>query len=258
MKFATAIEKIKNFDIGVELNKLKKISFMDVMHGLRHFVIRNYKNVLIGSGAVLAIIIFLIFYKSHLDNVNEEANAMLNAAINYYNYTLRAKDLSLDDQKKYLKATLGTLQQLLGKYPGSSATPAALFYFGNALYTSQNYDEAIKQFKSLVKRFPHNYLAPYALENVGFSYEQKKDFTKALEFYDRILTDYPKNSLVGKVGLDKGRVYEAQNDLNKASESYRSVFTSAPNSVWARESQKRLGFLESKFKYMTSKIKQGK
>jgi len=255
MNIANVIEKIKNFDIGVELNKLKKISFMDIMHGLRHFVMRNYKNVLIGLGVVLTIIIVLIFYKSHLNNVNEEANAMLNSAINYYNYTLRAKDLSLDDQKKYLEATLGTLQQLLGKYPGSSAAPSALFYLGNALYTSQNYDKAITQFKSLATKFPHNYLAPYAFENVGFCYEQKKDFPKALDFYGRILTDYPKCSLIGKVGLDKGRVYEAQNDLNKASESYRSVLTIAPNSVWARESQKRLGFLESKFKYMTSKIK---
>ena len=258
MDLKKIIENVRQFDIGHAFNKIKQLSLIDVMHIVRHWVLNNTKNILIALAFVGAGVIGLIIYAGHMKSVNEEALRFFTSALNSYNYALRSKDVSPEDQKKYLQRALGLWQQVLAKYPTTSAAADALFYFGNGLYVSQNYDQAIQKFEEYVKKYPKKYLAPYALENIGFCYEQKSDFKNAVKYYDLLKEKYPRSSIAGKSGLDKGRCYEALNDWNKAAESYRSVLTYAPNSVWARDAQIRLGFLESKFKYMSANIKKVK
>ena len=80
------------------------------------------------------------------------------------------------------------LEQFLGRYPGSSLVPNAMYWLGETWYSEKNYPKAILAFKDVTAKFPAHSKAAAALLKTGMSYMNMKDVDNAV-FYLRTLVD---------------------------------------------------------------------
>jgi tol-pal system protein YbgF len=99
-----------------------------------------------------------------------------------------------------------------------------------SLFTQGFYDDAIAEFRDLVKAYPRSARAPKALLHVGMAYASQKKFEQAVVAYDEAIQTYPESDTKCTALYKKGL---SLSELNKAPEA-RQVFTAVtkecPNS----------------------------
>jgi tetratricopeptide (TPR) repeat protein len=249
-------ERLRSFDIVTWFRKIRTVSFVEVGRNIRHWVIRNRNNVFIGAGIVVVLLIGAVIYTQQQGKKNEEANYIFTIGINSYNQAIMKRDSKPDEQQKMLTQAMQAFNQVQAQYAASPVSKEALYYIGNCLYASGNYQEAANRFEDFVKKYPRSYLAPFALESAGNCYEQAGDLAKAMDYYGRVKDKYPRSSVAGRSGINIGRCKEMNNDFKGAYESYQSTLAFAPNTQWAQQARLRLSFLESKFQMLSGQQKQ--
>jgi len=81
------------------------------------------------------------------------------------------------------------------------------------LYATQNFEDAIEQFKQLDQKYPDGQYHAQSLFMIGFiSANDLQDTTQAREYYNRFIQSYPEHELADDAG------YELQNlgkDINE-------------------------------------------
>lgn len=70
-------------------------------------------------------------------------------------------------------------------------TPAEQLQEGLNFYKTQQYDEAIKEFKKLIKHYPKSRQAPEALYHIGLCLSEKGELFKAFQKYQKVIKKYP-------------------------------------------------------------------
>ena len=82
-------------------------------------------------------------------------------------------------------------QSFLGRYPGGSYAPNALYWLGESYYVTQNYPLAQEQFQALLDRYPTHDKAPGALLKVGLSQYGLQDLDGAERTLQDVVSRYP-------------------------------------------------------------------
>ena len=82
-------------------------------------------------------------------------------------------------------------QAFLGRYPGGSYAPNALYWLGESYYVTQNYPLAQEQFQALLDRYPTHDKAPGALLKVGLSQYGLQDLDGAERTLEDVVSRYP-------------------------------------------------------------------
>ena len=82
-------------------------------------------------------------------------------------------------------------QSFLGRYPGGSYAPNALYWLGESYYVTQNYPLAQEQFQALLDRYPTHDKAPGALLKVGLSQYGLQDMEAAERTLQDVVSRYP-------------------------------------------------------------------
>ena len=82
-------------------------------------------------------------------------------------------------------------QSFLGRYPGGSYAPNALYWLGESYYVTQNYPLAQEQFQALLDRYPTHDKAPGALLKVGLSQYGLQDLEAAERTLQDVVSRYP-------------------------------------------------------------------
>ncbi|OHE84430.1 MAG: tol-pal system protein YbgF [Lysobacterales bacterium RIFOXYA1_FULL_69_10] len=82
-------------------------------------------------------------------------------------------------------------QAFLGRYPGGSYAPNALYWLGESYYVTQNYPLAQEQFQALLDRYPTHDKAPGALLKVGLSQYGLQDLDGAERTLQDVVSRYP-------------------------------------------------------------------
>ena len=88
------------------------------------------------------------------------------------------------------------------RYPGSSQTPAALFWLGNAQYATRNYKEAITNFRSLLSSAPNHAKAPEAMLSIANCQIELKDTAGARATLGTLIKQYPQSE-AAQAGRDR-------------------------------------------------------
>jgi len=247
--YAKVVVWFREFNIRKVVDEIRSMNWIELGHDIRHWIQKNRNNVLVGLGVVAALIIGLAWYANRQEQKNDEAANTLHNGLNSYNRALQARELTPEERKNELTRALQIFQYTLNQFPGSVVYSDALFYMGNGLYASGNYNEASQRFQEYLKKFPKRYLAANAVESIGYCYEQLGDLAKASEFYNKVRQLYPDSSIASRVGVNLGRLAEMQGNLKSAVENYQSVVNTSPNTAWGRQARLRLAFLEAKFQY---------
>lgn len=246
MDIQNFLKKLRSFNLAGFFRKNKKMNLIEFARVLRHWMKNNLRTIAIAAGVFFVLVIGLVFYFSDRASKNAEAEAHFSQALNIYFQGMRADSLTMEEQKEALTAALQRFQYVLSRFPGSSIYDEALFYVGNVLYTTGNFQEAEARFKEYLKKYPRKYLAPFACENAGYCWEQQDNSEKAREYYMMLKDKYSDSSLAGRAGIDLGRLFEQENRMQEAIEAYRDVSTYASGTKWEQSAQMRIAYLEAR------------
>ena len=101
-------------------------------------------------------------------------------------------------------------------------------YLGDSLYEEGKYEEAIEQFKEIIKRHPKDKEAISAYYKIGLSLIKLARHEEAKSFFQRILDEFPESPDIEQAYLELGRTEERQGNLEKASAYYQKIVTEFP------------------------------
>lgn len=95
------------------------------------------------------------------------------------------------------------LVDFIQRFPSSGYLPSALFWLGNAQYSTRDYKEAIINFRSLISQAPDHLRAPEALLSVANCQLEIKDSRGAKKTLEELIKIHPKSeaALAGKERL---------------------------------------------------------
>lgn len=95
------------------------------------------------------------------------------------------------------------LLDFIQRFPNSGYSPSALFWLGNAQYSTRDYKAAMINFRSLVTQAPDHLRAPEALLSIANCQLEIKDTRGAKKTLDDLMKAYPKSeaALAGKERL---------------------------------------------------------
>lgn len=134
-------------------------------------------------------------------------------------------------------------------------TPKAQYDFAKAFEKKKDYDQAIYEYRKLVKNYPTSSLAVYAQIGIGESFEKKRDYYSAFKEYQKVLENYPsygrifdiveRQYKIGNIFLSGGKRrlwrFNIVPARDKAIEVFEAVIASAPFSEFAPRSQFLIG-----------------
>lgn len=95
------------------------------------------------------------------------------------------------------------LFDFIQRFPSSGYSPSALFWLGNAQYSTRDYKEAITNFRALIAQVPDHVRAPEALLSIANCQLEIKDVRGAKKTLDDLIRLHPKSeaALAGKERL---------------------------------------------------------
>ncbi|OGW80030.1 MAG: hypothetical protein A2Z83_07565 [Omnitrophica bacterium GWA2_52_8] len=74
-----------------------------------------------------------------------------------------------------------------------------LYDYAMQFFNEKNWDEAIKQFESLLAKYPSAPISSEAQYRLGIVYEEKSDYFKAFEVYKKLVESYPQSERFNEV-----------------------------------------------------------
>jgi Ca-activated chloride channel family protein len=124
------------------------------------------------------------------------------------------------------KAAAMLLLLVVVSLPAISQSAKVLLHKANEAYRTNQFDEAEKLYKSVLKGDPNNKVARYNLGNIAY---RRKQFEEAAKDYDNVTAqnDIAKKDAAGAWN-NKGLSYVEQKDLPKAIESFKQSIRKNP------------------------------
>lgn len=134
-------------------------------------------------------------------------------------------------------------------------TPKKQYDFAKSFEKKKEYDQAIREYRKLLKHYPTSSLAVYAQIAIGENYEKSRDYYSAYKEYKKVLEEYPsygrifdiieREYKIGNIFLTGGKRklwrFNIVPARDKAVEVFQTVIEHAPYSEFAPRAQYLLG-----------------
>ncbi len=112
----------------------------------------------------------------------------------------------------------------------SASNDIRVYESGMAFLLNKNYDEAIKEFQTLVEQYPDSEKADDALLEIGKYYYMVNQHNKALTYFDKIINNYKKSNSYDNALYYKALILLNKQDIEKAYEYLSRIKTAIPDS----------------------------
>ncbi len=112
----------------------------------------------------------------------------------------------------------------------SASNEIRIYESGMAFMLNKNYEEAIKEFQTLVEQYPHSEKADDALLEIGKYYYLVHQNEKALTYFDKIIKDYKKSNSYDNALYYKALILLDKQDIEKSYECLSTIKTAIPDS----------------------------
>lgn len=203
---------------------------MEKVTAVTDFAQKHSQRITYAIGAVVAVIIILYAYFSYRSNQNTESlNKLVIAEQVFFSGDYREAIRRLE---RYVSEWEGTIGGGIGTYYLATAyLQTDQFDFAKQYYESyvndyadydlytaasiagiaacaeamNNYDEAIEQYKKVIRKYPEFYLTPDYMLALARCYRLTQKYDEAREVYERITKEYPESAYArdAKAGLDE-------------------------------------------------------
>lgn len=101
----------------------------------------------------------------------------------------KGRDLLLRDRN--ISTAQALFSDFVKKFPDHELADNALYWFGECSYTTGDYEEAAKIFKTLVLTYPKGQKVPDALLKTGYAYMSMDNVSQANHYFKQVITRYP-------------------------------------------------------------------
>lgn len=126
------------------------------------------------------------------------------------------------------KNTQLAYQQILERFPNSTALAEAIFSIGRSYYIDYDYTNALKWYDRVYKEFPKTKQAELGLYQGGHAYQNTGNYLEAINRYQKLIEEYPNSNSFDGAHLN-------------IIDSYRSAGKYEEALEWCRKTNKRLG-----------------
>jgi tetratricopeptide (TPR) repeat protein len=183
------------------------------------FVTHHFKPMAVGAGIVLVLLLLIFFFQRWENKNAEDANQIFNSAVEtYQRVSSPYREGSLQEYKNVLER----FNEVILKFPKTSAGRLAVLYKGNILLRLGEFDEAIKPYEGYLEKAGGKKLyRAFAMQGLGYAYEGKKDYEKARTAYQKVI-DLGEDFQLANAYLGLGRCCEKMGKTKEALESYRN------------------------------------
>ncbi len=191
----------------------KEDGFITFLNKTFNFINDNRKQVIIGAGIFITLIVGIYGFNIYLEKKENKAFAMLEQVKKTYIETLNSKGF-----KEGYKTSQENFEQLFKKFPNSVSAKVGLIIYGNVAYFAEDYEKAVSIFqKALDKLEPDSLYKNILLSNMAYSNLMMEKKEKAIEYFEKVSTN---NSPIMKDSafLNLGIFYEKKGDLKESRE----------------------------------------
>jgi len=191
------------------------------------FVRDHLKKVVAGAIGVVIVVLAIVLFQIWEGKKEGEAQAAFASMLETYQ---KVSSPYNEGSPQQYKDVLGKIDQVIERFPRTSAGKLSYLYKGNLHLRLGEFDEAVKVYNLFLdKGDKENLFRAFAMEGLGYAYEGKKDYPKALESYQRII-EMGAGSRLADAYLAAGRCYEKLGKEKEALESYKIYLKTAEKS----------------------------
>ncbi|MCU0611264.1 MAG: tetratricopeptide repeat protein [Candidatus Eisenbacteria bacterium] len=132
------------------------------------------------------------------------------------------------------------MDTFLGKYPGDSRVPQALFWSGRALYELGLPEDALPRLERVVEGYPRDDVADDAILFKGHCRRLTGDLEQARIEYARVVKDFPSGDVTPLAQLSLGVVLQEAGSRELAAREFQRFIANYPTHPGRREAEDRL------------------
>ncbi|MDE2059578.1 MAG: tetratricopeptide repeat protein [candidate division NC10 bacterium] len=164
-----------------------------------------------------------------------DSATLLHKAVSQLDASIRSGS---DDAKR--EEGIRLLQEVMSRYPQSTAAAEATLRLGNQYYTAGKYNEARAAYTTYLEKNPKGLIAFSAGLGLGDTYLAERSYEKAIETYSRLIEQFAQEPLLPEADLHLAAAYVGMNRLKEASALYEKIVATYPNTGWAQRAQAEL------------------
>lgn len=191
---------------------LKEDRLVTTTFQLTEFVQKNTKQILIGAGALVAlvVVVFIIF--------QSQASSHRKAAELYGQGII-------DMKTGNLQLAAFNFRTILDRYSGSRWASSACFQLANTSFTLKDYPQAANYYKQYVDKYGKldSLLTASSWAGMGNCQEALKNYNAAGDFYSKAASLSPGSFMAPQYLISAGRAYILAKNKVKAMESYQKI-----------------------------------
>jgi tetratricopeptide (TPR) repeat protein len=205
------------------------------------YITRHFRPIATGGIIVLVLLLSIyIFYRWEAKR-EEEAQQKFNLAVETYQMVSSPRR---EGSIKEYKNVLGKFDEVLTKFPRTSAGKISFLYKGNIHLQLGEFEDAIKAYQAFLrKRGGEKLCRLFALEGLGYAYEGKRDYEKALITFQKIV-DVGESFELANAYLNIGRCKEKLGKNKEALESYNNCLKVSQKSYMTNVILRKISRLE--------------
>lgn len=194
---------------------------------------------MIGSSAVLAVILVIVMIQSVSASNQEKASRMYDMAQSYINNIQYVTNQA--DREKIYQEQINNLAGVVQMYPGTTAATRARLFLGKVFYEEAYrsgkqdvLNTALSYYRSVYDSSAPDFYKALSLIGSAQCNEQMNDYVNAFSKYNLILVKFPKEGFNPMAVIGMARSKEMLGDINAAISFYRQAAQDYPNSLWSR------------------------
>ncbi|NVM22449.1 MAG: tetratricopeptide repeat protein [Desulfobacterales bacterium] len=176
-------------------------------------------------GLVIACLAFGVF--KYFSNLSERrAYSVFEQGLVHY-----LAQASVGKSPHFQQMAIEKFEEVLKRYPSTSAGELSLLLRANMSYDEGSYDKAIELYQKALGAFSEEgVLRKLVWNNLGYAYEGKKDYSAAAQCFEKI-TEPEGEFMKADAYFNLARMHEAMGNRQKAIEAYNKVADDYPGSV---------------------------
>jgi tetratricopeptide (TPR) repeat protein len=135
---------------------------------------------------------------------------------------------------------IAMLDEVIAKYPKTSAAYQAKLSRADIFAELQSYDEALSILRGIESKAKPEAIRSLALARIIYIYDSKKDYFNAITASKEFLDKYPDHFLIRDVYLNLAEYYLATSSKDEAVKTFNELLISFPVTQEAEKAQKRI------------------
>lgn len=210
-------------------------SSADIATRVAHFLTEWWKWALAIILGVVALAAGIAAYSAWSGKTETDSATLLRKAVSHLEASSRAGSDAVKQDEG-----LRLLQEVMNRYPKSTAAAEAALRLGNHYYVIGQYHEARTVYTTYLNANPKGEIAFSAGLGLGDTYLAERNYEKAVEAYSKLLERFAQEPLLPEAQLHLAKAYLGANRSKDATALYEKVVATYPNTGWAQAAQAEL------------------